>query len=94
MYNDTAKAIVTPEIHAAMTDMAYNVGLGTVEKSSMIKRLNSGDSKGGCNAILLYKLAGGKDCSLPANKKVCGGIWSRRQEFNKICLRGVTNVPE
>lgn len=88
MYNDTAKALVTPEMHAAFTDMAYNVGLSSVERSTMMREANKGRAVPACNAILLYKFAGGKDCSLPENKRACGGIWSRRVEFNQMCLKG------
>jgi lysozyme len=91
MYSETAKATVTPQIHAALTDMAYNVGLSSVERSTMMKRANAGDLKGSCEAILLYKYAGGRDCSQPANKRFCGGIWTRRLEFNKMCMQGVSH---
>lgn len=88
MYNDKAKEVITPQIHAAMTDMSYNVGIDTVKKSSMIRYLNQGKPVAACEAIKLYKKAGGRDCSLPANKKICGGIWDRRLKMNKLCLRG------
>ncbi len=87
-YNETAKALVTPEVHSAMVDMSYNVGLPTVQKSSMIRLINKGDVRGACNAILMYKFAGGKDCSAPGNRS-CPGIWDRRQKINKLCLSGV-----
>ena len=90
-YNDKASAVVTPQIHAAMTDMSYNVGLGTVRNSSMVKALNRGDAAGACEAILLYKYAGGKDCSDPKNRS-CPGIWTRRLEMNKLCRAGVDSV--
>lgn len=88
MYNDAAKKVVTPEIHAAMTDMAYNLGLGTVEKSSMMKRLNEGRPAPACEAIKLYKYAGGQDCSAPGNK-TCPGIWARRLQMTELCMSGV-----
>lgn len=84
MYNDVAQQLVTPEIHASITDMAYNVGVGTVEKSSMIRHINAGKPTQACDAILLYKKAGGYDCSIPGNK-VCYGVWDRRVRVNKLC---------
>ena len=86
-YNDKAKEIVTPEVHASMVDMAYNVGLGKVKTSGMIKNLNAGNAKAACNVILQYKYAGGKDCSLPGNK-TCRGVWDRRVKMNQLCLKG------
>ena len=89
MYNDTAQAIVTPEMHAAATDLAYNVGIEAVRKSSLMRHFNAGAAREGCKAILLYKYAGGVDCSLEASKRVCGGIWTRRLQFTDLCLGGV-----
>lgn len=88
-YNDLAKSVLTPQIHAAITDMSYNVGLGQVKKSSMIRHMNNGDPVKACNSILLYKYAGGHDCSVP-NNKICSGVWKRRLLMNKLCLEGAT----
>lgn len=90
-YNQTAQELLSPEIHAAFTDMSYNVGLSKVKKSSMIRYLNNGQPVKACNAILLYKYAGGHDCSIPGNK-ICSGIWRRRIEMNELCLKGVGAV--
>lgn len=87
LYNDTAKSIVTPEIHAAMTDMSYNIGVYGVSKSSMIRHLNSGEPKKACDAILKYKYAGGRNCTIRKNN--CYGVWKRRLKWHKVCLQGV-----
>jgi GH24 family phage-related lysozyme (muramidase) len=87
-YNETAKKIVSPEVHAAFTDMSYNIGLGAVAKSSMIKLTNIGQVKQACNAILFYKFAGGQDCSQPFNK-TCRGVWQRRLQMHQLCMKGV-----
>lgn len=87
MYKDKGAEVATPEIHAALTDMSYNVGIGAVEKSSMIRELNAGQPVKACNAILMYKKAGGHDCSKPGNK-VCPGVWTRRLKMNELCLKG------
>lgn len=86
-YNETGAQTVTPEIHAAMTDMSYNVGLGTVKKSSMIRYLNAGQPKMACDAILRYHYAGGRDCKIRSNN--CFGIWQRREAIHKLCLKGI-----
>lgn len=90
MYNDTAKEIVTPEFSAAMTDMAYNVGISAVRKSSMIREINAGNGVKACDAIKRYKYAGGKDCSKP-NNRTCRGVWSRRLEMHELCLSGLAD---
>lgn len=88
-YNDTAKEIITPEIHASMVDMSYNLGLTAVKNSSMIRELNAGNASRSCLAILKYKYVSGRDCSQPENKKFCGGIWTRRQMIYNLCMDGV-----
>jgi len=88
MYNDTAQEIVTPEFSAAMTDMAYNVGISAVRKSSMIREINAGNGVKACDAIKKYKYAGGQDCSKP-NNRTCRGVWSRRLEMHELCLKGL-----
>lgn len=89
-YNQTAQAVVTPEIHAAITDMSYNVGLPTVKKSGMIRNLNAGNPSAACHKILTYKKAGGRDCSLDkGNPKGCYGVWTRRVQMFNLCMKGV-----
>lgn len=93
MYNETGKANVTPEMHAAFTDMSYNVGIGAVKKSSMIRLVNEGKPRAACDAILLYKRAGKfKDCSKTKGmKNGCYGVWQRRLTMHKLCLKGLPN---
>lgn len=85
MYNDTAKAVVTPRMHAALVDMAYNIGINGVRKSSMMRLFNAGQPAKACEAFLLYKYAAGQDCSDPKNR-TCPGVWTRRKETHKMCL--------
>lgn len=86
-YNETAKKILSPEIHAAFTDMSYNVGISNVGKSSMVREINAGNAAKACDAILKYKIAGGKDCSIRANN--CYGVWDRRLKMNELCRKGI-----
>lgn len=41
-----------------------------------------------CEALLLYRRQGGRDCSLPQNwgPKGCKGVWTRQQERHAKCL--------
>lgn len=90
MYNDTAEGVVTPEIHAAVVDTGYNIGLGGLRRSTMMKELNSGRPAAACEAILLYKKAGGRDCSKEKGKpNGCYGVWDRRLKMHKLCKKGL-----
>lgn len=87
MYNQTGRENVTPEMHAAFTDTAYNIGLTGFQKSSMLRNANQNRPIEACNSILLYKKAGGYDCSTPGNK-ICPGVWDRRKRMHNLCLSG------
>jgi lysozyme len=87
MYNETARDVVTPDIHVAFTDMAYNIGINGVRKSSMIRKINAGNPKSACDAILKYKYAGGRNCSIRSSN--CYGVWRRRLEMHKLCIEGI-----
>lgn len=82
-YNDRARGLITPEMHAAFTDMSYNVGLGAVKNSSMVRLINEGKPYQACAAILLYKKAGGQDCSIRNSN--CYGVWKRRLKMHTLC---------
>lgn len=43
----------------AMVSLSYNVGIGAVERSSVLKRLNKGNVNGAAQAFYLYNRAGG-----------------------------------
>lgn len=90
-YTDKGKSIITPEMHAAFTDLAYNVGIDGVKNSSVARALNAGDAKLACDNTLKFKFAGGKDCSLPGNRS-CPGVWTRRLLMHKLCTKGMGNA--
>lgn len=69
----------------AYVDLAYNVGPRAFCGSSLVRRLNAGDYDGACAEILRWRFYQGKDCSLPENKRLCGGLWIRRQAENARC---------
>jgi len=81
-YDAKAKENITPAMHAAFTDVYYNTGARC--KTSMIKELKAGNPVNACNAMLLYKTAGGKDCSVRSNG--CYGVWDRRVKMHSLCL--------
>lgn len=69
-----------PYILGAATSFAYNVGIRTYAKSSVAKDFNAGKYSEGCTDMLKYTYAGGK-----YNK----GLFNRRTEEYKICMKGV-----
>jgi hypothetical protein len=69
----------------AYTSFAYNVGSGAFKKSTMLRRLNAGDHKGACDALLAYDHASGKQVR---------GLTRRRQAERQICLTPSGSSPD
>ena len=81
----------------AYVNLAYNIGPGKSGvadgfceakwggPSALVQRLNALDYAGACDAILMWKKAGGVDCSTPGNKQ-CAGLWARRLKTRSQCL--------
>lgn len=83
----------------AIVDLVYNIGIASYEKvpirnasgdvigwrPSTIRTLYSTKQFPlACDAFLAYKWAGGKDCSIAANR--CGGLIARRHAERAACL--------
>ena len=66
-------------------DLSYNIGPAAFCHSTIVKRLNAEDYKGACEAILMWKMFNGFDCSTPGNK-VCYGLWKDRLRSHKNCM--------
>ncbi|MGL4757008.1 MAG: lysozyme [Aeromonadaceae bacterium] len=77
-----------PHIKAAFTDLAFNIGERGLSKSTPLRKLKAGDVTGACDGILLYKYAGGKDCSVRSNG--CYGIWDRRLTERRLCRNEIS----
>ena len=71
---------LTPDTHAAITSWAYNVGLGAMRSSTLVKKANAGDLSGMCDELLRWKYAGGKPILLP-----------RRLREHQLCMKGIQN---
>lgn len=78
--DDKVRAIVPDSVQATGTSLAYNVGVGAVCKSTFVKRINAQDWEGACDALLLYRFAGGKEVR---------GLGNRRRAEHQICLKGL-----
>lgn len=62
----------------AATSLAYNIGVGAYNRSTVARRFSAGDFKGGCDAFLMWANAGGKPILL-----------KRRQQERALCYKGL-----
>lgn len=67
-----------PNQLAAAVSLAYNIGTSAFCRSTVARRFNRGDWKGGCDAFLMWNRAGGR---------VIPGLTNRRKAERLICLR-------
>jgi lysozyme len=83
-YDVGFKRCITREIpssvHIAMVSAAYNIGVGGMCKSTMVRRINVGDFRGACDALLGWNRAGGR---------VVKGLDNRRKAERRVCLEGL-----
>ena len=64
---------------SAYVSLAYNIGEGAFCRSTVAKRLNAGDYKGACEAILMWDKFNGKPLAgltkrRKAEKEMCDGV--------------------
>ncbi|MBO0358635.1 lysozyme [Hymenobacter sp. BT186] len=78
---------ISPATLAAHTSFAYNIGINGYRNSQALKLTNAGRLKDGCQAMMNWYTAGGKDCRKRANK--CYGLIARRAAERDMCLKGV-----
>jgi len=65
----------------AATSLSFNVGTGTYATSSVAREFNLGNFQAGCEALKLYKFAGGK---------ISQGLVNRRQHEYEVCISTLT----
>lgn len=65
---------------AAAVSLAYNIGVRAYCHSTVDRRFDGGDWRGGCNAFLAWNKAGGR---------VIAGLAARRERERQVCLRGI-----
>jgi len=61
----------------AATSLTYNIGEAAYARSTVRRRFNAGDLRGGCDAFLAWRFAGGREVK---------GLRNRREAERKICL--------
>lgn len=81
--DEIAKCIRVPisdKTRAAFISFAYNVGSAGFCKSTAARRLNAGDTRGACDALMMWNRAGGR---------VVRGLTNRRAAERRLCLEGI-----
>lgn len=69
-----------PNQLAAAISLSYNIGIGNYCRSTVARRFNAGDLRGGCNAITMWNKAGGR---------FVRGLANRREDERRVCLKGL-----
>ena len=69
-----------PTRKAALGSFAYNVGERAFCESTLVKKLNSGDTVGACDQLLRWTKARGIEWP---------GLVKRRQQERQLCLEGL-----
>jgi len=64
----------------ASVSLAYNIGTGGFCRSTVARRFNAGNWRGGCDAMMMWNKAGGREVR---------GLTLRRQRERALCLRGL-----
>lgn len=74
-------AVVPVGVQASLTELAYNVGVGAVCKSTMMRKVNAGDYRGACDELAKWVKAGGRTWK---------GLVNRRADSKRaLCLQGL-----
>ena len=89
-YTEDMKRYVTPAMHGAFTDVAFNTGATC--RTGMMRNLKAGKPVEACEYILQYKRAAGRDCSIRSNN--CYGVWDRRLKVLEPCLKDARQIPQ
>ncbi len=78
------KAALTQNQFDALVSFCYNLGVGNLQKSTLLKKLNAGDYKGAGDEFLKWNKAGGK---------VLTSLVRRREaERNMFLAGGISNT--
>jgi lysozyme len=80
--NKMLKVSVNQNQFDALVSFAYNVGVGALQKSTLLKLLNSGDYAAAAEQFLRWNKAGGKELA---------GLTRRRQAERSLFLQPINN---
>ncbi|ABM37547.1 lysozyme [Polaromonas naphthalenivorans] len=88
-FEGALKRCVSVPLHQAEYDLyvnlSYNIGSTGFCGSTIVRRLNSLDYAGACDAILMWNKSNGQDCSAPGNRS-CSGLWKDRLKTHAACM--------
>ncbi|GGY68124.1 lysozyme [Pseudoduganella albidiflava] len=88
-FEGALRQCVTAPLHQVeydvYVDLSYNIGASAFCRSTIVRRLNAGDYRAACDAILLFRYAAGFDCSTPGNGR-CAGLWADRKRKHAQCM--------
>ncbi|ELI6453559.1 lysozyme [Yersinia ruckeri] len=73
----TVKVPMPDAQKAALASFGYNVGITAMTNSTMVKKLNAGNTHGACDELRRWNKAGGK---------VWKGLINRREVERELCL--------
>lgn len=73
---------IPPSMQIAFISATYNIGVYAFCHSSMARRVNAGDLRGACNALLMWDKG-----VVHGRRRVVKGLKRRRESERKICLR-------
>ena len=83
-FNDAVNSLVTvpmpPKREAAITSFTYNLGIGALKKSTLLRKLNAGDTRGACNELDRWVYVG---------RTFVRGLANRRKIEKAMCLEGL-----
>lgn len=71
---------IPDSMHIAFISASYNIGVYAFCHSSMARKVNDGDLRGACDALLSWDRAGGREIK---------GLHNRRVSERAICLRDI-----
>lgn len=74
---------LTPKMRAALTSLAYNIGVGAFARSTLVRLLNADDYAGAAEQFAVWRRAGGK---------VLAGLVARRAAERALFLEGVEDL--
>lgn len=75
------KVDVPVSTRAALYSLSYNIGTNAMRNSTVIRRMNRGDIRGGCNAFSMWN-----KISINGKKVVSKGLVNRRNAEVKLCV--------
>lgn len=78
--DEAIKVDISQNEQAAYASWAYNVGINAMRTSTLVRKVNAGDRRGGCAELLKWNKAGGKPVK---------GLAARRKAEYDICIGGL-----